>query len=157
MPIIMVGFDRASWRVNNLANVCTGGTPFGSGGTTQRAWAFDGLLTGHGYGHGSSSSTLTLGYIFAAAKTISKLRLYISQGEIDGSFNAIGAFKFYGSNDTTNGSDGTWTQITTGTMNNTADTWQEYSFTEASYKAVKVVGDSSVLYPMIVEMEVYGY
>jgi len=52
-------------------------------------------------------------------------------------------FTLYGSNNSTNGADGTWTQIYVGTHEN-AKTWQSFAVnSEAAYRWIKIVGNNS--------------
>ena len=67
-------------------------------------------------------------------------------------------FTIYGSNDSTNGSDGSWTQIGTGTHVNSS-TWQLFNFTNSvAYRWAKVVCNTSYrsdfIGGAIIEMEI---
>jgi len=92
----------------------------------------------------NSTSTYVQYYTYIAvdlgsgnAQAIGSLRLYISTA---GNITAVNGRTLYGSNDSTNGVDGTWTPIYTTPSSGAAAGWNEFTVSSSAYRWYKIDG-----------------
>jgi len=122
------------------ANLCTGGTPYANGWAAEYdpAKAFDdntSTLWAVEYG---SSAYGYIGYHFAVAKRIERVRILPWAGQEQLNFKN---FSIQGSNDTTNGTDGTWIDIATGLTTGSTYVWNTFDFVNGTaYTWVRLIG-----------------
>jgi len=140
------------------ADLCTGGTVYSSGDheSYPRTGAFDNDTSTlwSSDSRGGAYNTL-IAYKFAEAKRIQRVKIIGRVGSPELNFKN---FKIQGSNNSTNGIDGDWTDLSTGLNTSASIQWDTFDFNNTtSYSFIRLIGlaqyIAGVYYIQVAEIE----
>jgi len=127
------------------ANLCTGGTAYAESelnASYAPSYAFDGTYgTDAGWSSTSAASGTNswIAYKFSVAKTICRVRIYPREAYPQLSPKN---FEILGSNNSTNGIDGSWTSLATGLNTAAVSQWNIFDFSNTiAYIWIKISGN----------------